>query len=113
MAAGESTDAATSAATLRKPGCFGKYGKAGGAGCNYQNVDLFKIPDNLNIKGKQRRQNTLRLSQIENHSTFATLNADSNKKAIGAGTTGGFKDYATGALSDDLGDIQFQSAMTE
>ena len=52
MVAGESTDAATSAATLRRPGRFSKYAKAGGAGCNYQNVDLFKIPDNLNIKGK-------------------------------------------------------------
>lgn len=50
------------------------FGKAGaGPACNYQNVDLFKIPDGINIGPKQRRQKSQRMSQIENNRTFATL----------------------------------------
>ena len=43
----ESTDDRTSATTLRQMGRFRKFGA-----CNYQNVDLFKIPDALKVQGK-------------------------------------------------------------
>lgn len=46
----DSADDRTSATTLRQMGRFRKFGA-----CNYQNVDLFKIPDALKIQGKQRK----------------------------------------------------------
>lgn len=55
------TDAASSAAALLRTTRFGGkgavgFGKAGaGPACNYQNVDLFKIPDGKPIGKKQRR----------------------------------------------------------
>jgi len=39
------------------------FGTAGaGPACNYQNVDLFKIPDGVRLGAKQRRQKSQRLS---------------------------------------------------
>jgi len=73
------TEAASSAAALFRTTRFGAkgavgFGKSGaGPSCNYQNVDLFKIPDGMPIGKKQRRQKSQRLSQIENNRTFATL----------------------------------------
>ena len=46
---------------------------AGGPACNYQNVDLFKIPEPVRLGKKHRRQRSQRLDDIENHRTFATL----------------------------------------
>lgn len=56
----------------------GGKGAGGGPSCNYQNVDLFKIPDNQRVGKKQRNQRNQRLSAIEKHRTFATLQVDHN-----------------------------------
>ena len=78
-AADLTTDAQSSGTALMRTTRFGGkgvigFGKAGaGPACNYQNVDLFKIPDGMNLGPKQRRQRSQRMSQIENNRTFATL----------------------------------------
>ena len=97
--AADSADALTSAATLKQMSRFRKYGA-----CNYQNVDLFKIPDPLNIKGKQRKQRTMRLSQIENYTTHATLTADRlEQSSLPGGASTGFQLGA--ARSENIGEI--------
>ena len=103
----DQSDDRTSATTLRQMNRFRKFGA-----CNYQNVDLFKIPDALNIQGKQRRQRSLRLSQIDNYTTHASLNLNETQQASFAGAnSSGFK--LVGARSENIGDILLQDSLQD
>lgn len=53
---------------------------AGGPSCNYQNVDLFKIPDVVRLGKKHRRQKSQRLTDIENFTTLQPVRASPRHK---------------------------------
>ena len=58
----------------------GGKGAGGGPSCNYQNVDLFKIPDNQRVGKKQRNQRNQRLSAIENQDSVHNRSLDHYSK---------------------------------
>lgn len=65
---------------------FLKYKDGTGPNSNYANVELFRIPDKLQVGDKQRNQKQTRLSQIDDYKNYTVQLTESVYEADGGAT---------------------------